>query len=66
MMMRAPPFLTLVTKNRFRNRVVEGKLRESWLNSGDNLFITRDNSVVWSCIRCRTYSFSAYLDSVNF
>lgn len=27
----SPPFLKLVTKNRFWNRVVEGKLRESWL-----------------------------------
>lgn len=44
-MMRAR-FLKLVTKDSFRKRLVEGKLKESWLNSGDSPFVTKDNSVV--------------------
>lgn len=65
-MMRARFFLKSVTNDSFRKGLVEGKLKESWLNSGDSLFVTKDNSVVWSCIPCRTYPFSRTVDGVNF
>lgn len=64
--MRARLFLKFVTKDSLRKGLVEGKLKESWLNCGDSPFITKDNSVVWSCIPCRTYPFSIAVDGVNF
>lgn len=65
-MMRAQFFLKYVTKDSFRKGLVEGKLKENGLNSGDSPFVTKDNSVVWSCIPCRTCPFSLAVDGVNF
>lgn len=64
--MRARFFMTFVTKDSLRKRLVEGKLKTSGLNCGDSLFVTKDNSVVWSYIPCRTYPFSIVVDGVNF
>ncbi len=65
-MVRARLYLKFVTKDSFRKGLVEGKLKESWLDYGDSPFVIKDNSVVWSCISCRPYPFSIGVDGVNF